>query len=213
MLYYQPTSGDPLTEPIPSLPRHCFLMTQLGGEVNPTLQDMRNLVEKVLKRYNFNVVDADSRITGRDFLLKIWKLVLSVPLGIALVHESMSPQTLANIFYEIGLMHAYGKETLVLKNPSAQLPSDFIRTEWVPFNDNGEVKLNQYMEEVGKRPEYYGMMADQLENNPLLSIDYLRRAFLVCGENQYRDRAKEYFESAGLSSRAKNSVEILFSQF
>lgn len=213
MLYYQPTSGDPLAEPIPSLPRYCFLITQLGGDVDPALVEMRSVVEKVLSSHNFKVVDADSKTTGRDFLLKIWKLVLSVPLGIALVHESTPAPTLANIFYEVGLMHAYGKETLVLKSPNAKVPSDLVRTEWVSFNSRAESKLDQFMDEVGKRPDYYGTMADQLERNPLLSIDYLRRAFLVCGDEQYRDRAKKYLDSAGLSDRAKNSVEMLLAQF
>lgn len=213
MLYYQPTSGDPLTEPISSLPRHCFLMTQLGGKVDPALNDMRDLVATVLKRYDFKLVDADSKTTGRDFLLKIWRLVLSVPVGVALAHESMPPETLANIFYEVGLMHSYGKETLVLKSPKAKVPSDFVRTEWVPFDSKAEGKLDQFMDEVGNRPEYYGKMADILENNPLLSIDYLRRAYLVCGEKQYRERAQKYLEEAGLEGRAKNSVEMLFAQF
>lgn len=213
MLYYQPTSGDPLTEPIPCRPRHCFLMTQLGGDVDPVLGEMRNLVEAVLKRHGFELLDADSRTTGRDFLLKIWKLVLSVPVGVALVHESMPPQTLANIFYEVGLMHAHGKETLILKSPRAKVPSDFVRTEWVAFDSKAEDRLDQFMEGVGERPEYYGQMADILENNPLLSIDYLRRAYLVCGDEQYRERAQKYLEEAGLEGRAKNSVEMLFAQF
>lgn len=213
MIYYRPTSGDPYTGPITSQPRHCFLMTQLGGTATSELRDMRRLVETVLERHDFAVVDAASRTTGRDFLLKIWELVLSVPLGVALVHESMSDRTLANIFYELGLMHAYGKETLILKSQGSEVPSDFVRTEYVEVSGRTEAQLDQFMEGLAERAEYYGTMADQLESNPLLSIDYLRRAFLVCGEEQYRERARNYFESAGLTERAKNSVEVLLAQF
>ena len=204
MIYYRPTSGDPHTGPIPSRARHCFLMTQLGGAIDPEIGEMRVLVENVLQRHDFVTIDAASRTTGRNFLLKIWELVLSVPLGIALIHQSMSSRTLANVFYELGLMHAYGKETLILKSADVEIPSDFVRTEYVEIGRRAEENLDQFMEDVAGRAEYYGHMADQLENNPLLSIDYLRRAFLVCGEEQYRDRAQRFFESAGLSDRAKN---------
>ncbi len=213
MIYYQPTSGDPHTGRIAIRPRHCFLMTQLGGDIDPELAAMRHSVETVLARHRFDVVDADSRTTGRDFLLKIWELVLGVPMGIALIHESMSHRTLTNIFYELGLMHAYGKETLILKSPGAGVPSDFVRTEYVEFDVRAEDRLDQFMDDVAGRPEYYANMAEQLENNPLLSIDYLRRAFLVCGEEGYRQKARDHFDSAGLTGRAKNSVEVLLAQF
>lgn len=213
MIYYQPTTGDPHTAGITCRPRHCFLMTQLGGSIHPELQAMRDLVETVLARHRFTVIDADSQTTGRDFLMKIWGLVLGVPMGVALIHESMTPRTLSNIFYELGLMHAYGKETLVLKSAAAVIPSDFVRTEYIATDARAEGRLDQFMDDVEARPEYYGTMADQLESNPLLSIDYLRRAYLVCGEEGYRERAREYFESAGLTGRAKNSVEVLLAQF
>lgn len=213
MIYYQPTTGDPHTGPITSRPRHCFLMTQLGGTPAPSLVQMRDLVESVLARHDFTIIDADSRTTGRDFLVKIWDLVLGVPLGIALIDDSISDRTLANIFYELGLMHAYGKETLILKSEGSEIPSDFVRTEYVAFDGHAERRLNQFMEDIAGRAEYYGLMADQLERNPLLSIDYLRRAFLVCGEEQYRMKAREYFDSAGFTGRAANSVEVLLAQF
>jgi hypothetical protein len=68
MIYYQPTTGDPHTAGIASRPRHCFLMTQLGGHIHPELQAMRGLVETVLGRHRFTVIDADSQITGREYL-------------------------------------------------------------------------------------------------------------------------------------------------
>jgi hypothetical protein len=53
----------------------------------------------VLTNEGFDVLDATSAATGRDFLLKIWDLILSVPLGIALIHEDMRPSTTANVYY------------------------------------------------------------------------------------------------------------------
>lgn len=56
-------------------------------------------------------------------------------------------------------------------------------------------------------------MSEQLENNPLLIIDYLRRAYLITGENKIREKAKEVFDGMKVEGRAKNSVEILLASF
>jgi hypothetical protein len=45
------------------------------------------------------------------------------------------------------------------------------------------------------------------------SIDYLKRAFLITGNTQLRRDAKRLLNDAGLTSRAKNSVEQLAASF
>jgi len=194
-------------------PRTCFLMTQLGGSPPPELVKMRAEVTEAAKRHDFDVIDADGLVTGRDFLLKIWGLAAGTPVGIALVHETMKPSTLANIFYEIGLMQAYGRETLVVKGPKAQVPSDFVRTEYVEYNGQAAQRLDKFFESLQERADYYVTMADQLERNPLLTIDFLRRAYLLTEDSTYRDRAREIFEDAGMEGRARNSVENLLLEF
>ena len=57
------------------------------------------------------------------------------------------------------------------------------------------------------------MIADQLERNPILAIDYLRRAFLISGDERFRDKVKIHLDSAKLGDRAKNSVELLAATF
>ena len=56
-------------------------------------------------------------------------------------------------------------------------------------------------------------MADQLESNPVLSIDYLKRAFLITGDIRLRKKASKLLHEAGLEDRAKNSVEQLAASF
>ncbi|KHE92080.1 MAG: hypothetical protein SCABRO_02131 [Candidatus Scalindua brodae] len=55
---------------------------------------------------------------------------------ISVIDETMSSDTLCNIFYEVGLMHALGKEAIVIKTKDAKVPSDFVRTEYVRFDKN-----------------------------------------------------------------------------
>ena len=52
-------------------------------------------------------------------------------------------------------------------------------------------------------------MANQLEKNPLLSIDYLRRAYLISGDEAHKKKIQMFSDALDLAARAKNSVERL----
>jgi len=191
MIYYNPTDNDVLTQWIRYNPRSAFIMTQLGGTRSDELTTILQQVNEVLASRSINSMDANSLITGRDFHTKIWKLALSVPLGIAVVSETMEQTTIANVYYEIGLMNALGKETLVIKTRGFRVPSDFVRTEYISYETDFRVKFENFLDQAFDQAEYYGIMAENLDAKPLLSIDYLRRAYLITGDNDYRDRAIE----------------------
>ena len=65
MIYYRPTEGDPLTARLRKRPRACFLMTQLGGPIPPILTEIRTALTEVVQRERFELIDADSLVTGR----------------------------------------------------------------------------------------------------------------------------------------------------
>jgi hypothetical protein len=111
VIIYSPLDGDAITRSIPSHPRHCFLMTRLGKPVPTGVNRMRLAVTKICQSADFTVIDASSQVTGRDFLLKIWRLIASAPLAIGICHEDIPPKTQANIWYELGVAQALGKET------------------------------------------------------------------------------------------------------
>lgn len=188
-------------------------MTKIGLPVSINIQEIRERLTEKLKEFDIKEIDATSKITGRDFLLKIWDQLLSVPLGIGIIDESMNCQTLSNIFYEIGVLQSYGKETLIIKTKNMKIPSDFIRTEYIQYNDDFEDSLDKYFETFFSLEEYYIHMSELLENNPLLSIDYLRRAYLISGNEEYRQKVKEISDALDLAARAKNSVENLLTHF
>lgn len=213
MIYYKPTDGEIQTTPIESRPRECFLMTQLGEPVPEQVSQIREEIRKILADFKYGLLDANSKVTGRDFLIKIWKFIIGVPAGIAIIHEDMKPQTLSNIFYELGMMEAYGKETVIVKTKAAKIPSDFLRTEYIEYGANFASKLKQWMEELHALSDYFETVADQLEKNPLLEIDYLRRAYLITGDEALKERAESIYEAAQLGLRARNSVEALLKNF
>lgn len=188
-------------------------MAQLGNPIPPELEEARSALTAIIQSFKFRQIDADGLTTGQDFLLKIWGLAVAVPVGIVFVHEGISPITLANVFYELGLMQAYGKETLIIRVGKAEIPSDFTRTEFVPFDGNFERRTRSFFSRLKKRARYYLTLADQLERNPLLSIDLIRRAYLLTGDARLKMRARQLFKDAGLEGRAKNSVEQLLMSF
>lgn len=213
MIIYNPLDGDAYTSSIPSRPRHCFLMTKLGHPVPKPVNQIRKIVTEACTDFSYDVIDANSKIRGRDFLFKIWTLIASTPLSIGLCHEEIPESTQANIYYEIGVAQALGKETLLIKSPRVQIPSDFVRTEYVEFNEQFRDNFSAFMESLPEQATHYETVADQLDRNPVLAIDYLKRAFLVTGEERLREQARDLANTAGLEDRARNSVELLAASF
>lgn len=213
MIIYSPLDGDAYTSTIPSNPRHCFLMTRLGKPIPKGVDRIRDAIAEVCSKAEFEVIDASSKITGRDFLLKIWRLIASAPLSVGICHEEIPPRAQANIWYELGVAQALGKETLIVKSIHAEIPSDFVRTEYIEFDDEFKDSFAQYLGSLDEQADHYEVVADQLEKNPVLAIDYLKRAFLISGNKDLRKKAKKLVQEAGLESRAKNSVEVLAAAF
>lgn len=213
MIIYNPLDGYPFVLPIPSQAKHCFLMTRLGNPVPPMVAEIRAAVEDCCRPFDYTVIDAQTKVTGRDFLLKIWRLIASAPLSVGVLHEDIPQPTQANIFYELGVAQGLGKETVIIKSPNSEIPSDFIRTEYIPFGDNFSNKFGAYLTSIHEQADYYELMADQLEKNPILALDYLKRAYLIKGDDRLKDKATIIVDDAGLEERAANSVELIAAAF
>lgn len=209
MILYDPVQGDVLTKHIKFRPQTCFIMTQLGTPIPNEIKNIRRTLEKYLKHEKLKTIDANSDIKGKDFLLKIWEMILSVPVGIAIISKELTPYTLANIFYEIGLLQAYGKETLIIKTKDSYVPSDFVRTEYIEYDRNFKKKINKFLDGLKEQSEYYANASILLEGNPLLSIDYLRRAFLISGNEKYKKDA-QIISQANPLDKQPNSELIAF---
>jgi hypothetical protein len=93
------------------------------------------------------------------------------------------------------------------------MPSDFTRTEYIDFAAGFKKEVKKYLEKYFNWASDYEFMSELVEKNPLLSIDYLKRAWLISGENAYRQKAREIFQGAAIEGRAKNSVEMLLVDF
>lgn len=213
MIYYSPVNGDVLQEPVQWRPKTAFIMQQLGTPVPKAVGDARRSIDQALKRAGWSAIDASAEVTGQDYLAKIWKLILACPVGIALVHKDISASTLANIFFELGMLQAYGRETVVVRIGDASIPSDFTRSEWIPTGPTFKKQLGQFIAGLADRENYYRRMSELVERNPLLAIDYLRRATLLSGDADLRQRARRILDESGIGERSKASVEQLMLEF
>lgn len=212
MIFYRPTDGDVDSVPVKWRPRTCFLMAAMGA-VPAEVRSAKRRVTAALHRAKFSTLDAASATIGKDFLLKIWTLAVSCPVGIAIVHEGIRPETMANVFYELGWMQAYGRETVVIKVGDVKLPSDLVRTEYIDMDARFSRSIGDFFTSLRKRAKYYQTLAGLLEANPLLAIDYLRRSYLLTGDVALKRRATKIFAESDLASRARDSVERLMITF
>ena len=174
---------------------------------------IRDSVTRLCQTANYHVIDANARVTGRDFLMKIWRLIAATPLSVGICHEEIPAGTQMNIYYEMGVAQALGKETLLVKSPGAEVPSDFVRTEYIEFDNEFDAKFADYLKSLQEQAAHYELMADLLDRDPVLALDYLKRAFLISGDEGLRAKARAVREQAGLDERAKNSVELLAAAF
>ena len=209
MIFYDPTSGNVLPLDLEYKPRTCFIMTKLGKPIPQEITNIRNTLNKYLKQANYKSIDATSATQGKDFLLKIWNQIISVPIGIAIISKDLDPYTLANIFYEIGILQAYGKETLIIKTKDSYVPSDFVRTEYIEYDRSFGKKIKQFIKHLQDQAGFYSKTGELLKENPLLAVDYLRRAYLITGNKGYRDQAQSIFKESHFD---KHSSDIFREQ-
>jgi hypothetical protein len=188
-------------------------MQQLGSPVPRLVKTTRKQIETGLARVGFGTVDAKTLTTGHDYLLKIWDLLLGCPVGVAIVHDGIGAATMANIYYELGMLQAYGRDTVVVKIGNPPLPSDFSRTEYIPAGKGFAERFKRFADSLEERREYYLTVSDEVENNPLLAIDYLRRAALLGGKSDLNRKARALLQASGIGDRAKSSVEELMLKF
>lgn len=195
MILYNPLNGEVSTKRITYRPRSCFIMTKLGRPIPDEIKNIRRALTRHLRQHRIEPIDAESVITGRDVLLKILEMIVSCPLGIAIITNNLPAATIANIFYEIGVLQALGKETLVIRTPRAVLPSDFVRTEYIEYDREFATRIRRFLDQLDEQADHYEIMAAELERNPALALDYLKRAYLISGRRTLLRRARQLFDT------------------
>ncbi|HKJ80581.1 MAG TPA: hypothetical protein VJ954_01055, partial [Ignavibacteriaceae bacterium] len=171
------------------------------------INSIRQDLTTELSKRSIRELDANSYIRGKDFLSKIWRQVLAVPLGIAIVSKDMKVSTISNIFYEIGVLNALGKETIVIKSKDFSIPSDFIRTEYIEYDEKFSEKINKFLDQVFELADHYEIVGESLEANPILTIDYYKRAYLITGDPKYFRKTEEVIKGRKFDIQSNHFIK------
>lgn len=205
MIFYN-HDREVITDFISFEPRSCFIMTQLGNPLPKELDQIRLDLVAELTHRKIRELDANSYIKGKDYLNKIWRQVLAVPMGIAIITKDMPISTISNIFYEVGVLNALGKETIVIKSKDFKIPSDFIRTEYIEYDENFKEKINKFLDQVEELADHYEIMGESLESNPILAIDYYKRAYLITGDPKFFRKTEDIKKNELFDAQTNHSI-------
>lgn len=213
-LLFSPLSEGILEGPFKPHPRSVFIMLHSGKDVSGLEESMDRVVSICLGRLRHGVKKASRQSGTKDYLEKIIQLIRGCGFGIAIFSEFTPASTLANIFFEIGLCGVLGKPVILVKSDRAKPPSDFVRTEWIAFQNEDRKKLRRDVEKAVKSIQelasYYeslgdiALAADDVDLE--LAFERYRQAVLIANRRVVRTKIKNIL--ASLSSE-KETAQLL----
>lgn len=202
-LLFSPLSENILEGPFIPFPRSAFVMLHSGMPVSSLEKTIDSLVCRSLVRLKHPVKKASAHLGTKDYLDKIIQLIRGCGFGVAIFSEFTPPPTLANIFFEIGLCYVLGKPVIIIKSAGAKPPSDFVRTEWITYQDGDSKKLErdirhhvQNVREAGRFYENLGDLALAAEEVDFeLAFERYRQAVLIVDEKAIRQKIKRILKA------------------
>lgn len=96
---------------------------------------------------------------------------------------------------------------MIIKTKESKVPSDFVRTEYIEYNRKFKIKINKFVDKLFGQAEHYGIIADELKQNPLLAIDYLRRAYLISADRKYKTTAQGIFNKSTFDKQSEDGIK------
>lgn len=151
MIFINPLTGDPIDlRKIKIKPRVAFIMSSQGNTTSKDVENIRFFLKNYLKKHNYKTIDATDEMAKNSYMEKIFYQICSVGFGLAVIDKNDKPSTLANIFYEIGLLASQGKPFFVIKTkdtPDSHYPSDFSGVEYINYDAQ---KINEFERSLDK---------------------------------------------------------------
>lgn len=180
-------------------------MLHSGKNVSEVEMKMDTVVCECLAQLKHPIKKAARQSGTKDYLEKIIQIIRGAGFGVAIFSEFTPAATLANIFFEIGLCSVLGKPVILVKSAEAKPPSDFVRTEWITFEDGNANKLSRDIKKsiksVGELAKYYedlGDLAMEAEDIDLeLAFERYRQAILIANKQAVRRKIKNILAALG----------------
>lgn len=198
-LVFSPLSEAVLDKPPRSLlPRHAFVMRQLGEPPDVDVA-MTEIVGEVLKERGISTIDADASTGGKDYLERILGLVLSTGFTVAVFSHKTRASAMANIALELGFAAMCGKPLVIVKSSQAAAPSDLKRTDWINYDANDEErfveKLVQAVHEIDRLVDWeetlLGVALEARSIDCAVAFERANKGFLLSGEERFIDAGAE----------------------
>jgi hypothetical protein len=188
-LLFSPVDQTELRGPFKPRPRSAFLMLQIGEPISNQEMAIQKQVRAELRARKIEVITAGDVPGTGDYLKKIIDLIRGSGFGIAIFSDLTPARTLANIFFELGVAAILGKPVQLLIAGAAPAPSDFVRTEWLRYDQSHKAKfaanLKRSLGMIVDGAEYYqkvGKIALQADEPDLEeAFERFKQAILIGG--------------------------------
>lgn len=109
-------------------PKLSFVLMPFAEEFRPIYDE---IVKPVVEQFGLNCVRADDLYGSKAIIEDIWKLINEAKIIIADVTGKN-----ANVFYEIGLAHAVGKEVIIISQAIEHVPFDLRHLRCFIYRDS-----------------------------------------------------------------------------
>ena len=106
-------------------------------------------------------------------------------------------------------MFSYPLFTLIIKSKDYEIPSDFKRTEYVNFNSTFISSFRKFQSNLDERESHYWLMGEIMQADPVLAIDYIKRAYLLRPLNKYIKEAERIYKMNEDQIDAQSKLHIL----
>jgi hypothetical protein len=197
-LLFSPLSEGILEGPFKPYPRSAFIMLHSGKDVSGLEENIDSVACNCLSQMRHIARKASRQSGTKDYLEKIIQIIRGCGFGIAFFSEFTPASTLANIFFEIGLCGVLGKPVILVKSARAKPPSDFVRTEWITFQNGDKRKLRRDLEKairsIRELATYYEDLGDlALEADEMdleLAFERYRQAILIGNKQTVRQKIR-----------------------
>jgi hypothetical protein len=169
-------------------------MLQLGGTISTQEVAIHGLVRKALTTRKIEAITAADVPGTGDYLQKIIDLIRGSGFGIAIFSDLTPARTLANIFFELGVAGILGKPVQLIIAGASPAPSDFVRTEWIRYDEAHEsrfvAELGRSLHKIEEGADYYqkiGQLALDAEEPDLEeAFERFKQAVLISNDDKAR---------------------------
>jgi len=174
-------------------------MLHAGDAASAIERDMVTTVRAVLTEMGFTAIAATEVPGTGDFLEKIVALIRGCGFGVAVYSDQTPSNTLGNIFFEVGISHLLGKPVQLLVAGENPTPSDFVRTEWVRYDDKDRnasaVALRRSLQAIEAQADLFFKLGEAVMDVDVidyeLAFERFKQAVLIRDHANARHRIAE----------------------